>query len=314
MGINFSCSCQLHPLWEIKQETGLQYRRWPARQNSAHIHPCMQLDSVEGLVWARRLCLASFDSRHAAGSCRWDMAQNILVQANVGGLPSDLIFSHRLSVCRMGLVHDQQTLQPKPNHSSQHIIHSKIQFFLVIPKVSSWEGQDRMDLWASHGLWCSKLADIYTDSPQIHCDLPSIQKMHPCHGQGLSDRLWWSFTVNTPYSPWLWHKARLLQGLQPDLGHQTEYPSASSWQYSTMSFGTHHQKGLIICLHSHEEQRNNTSSSFKLPTSPFFIALCWKLISSASSSRGRDQEGIRCIKTPWGMGNWIQIPFCDSLS
>lgn len=58
-------------------------------------------------------------------------------QTDVGGLPSDLIFGHRLSVCRMGLVHGQQTLQPKTDRSVQHVIHPKTELFLVIHKVSS---------------------------------------------------------------------------------------------------------------------------------------------------------------------------------
>ena len=103
--------------------------------------------------------------------------------------------------------------------------------------------------------------------------------------------------MNVPSSPVFWHKARPLQGLQPNRGHQPEHPPESSSWDATVSFGTRHRKGLTVGLHSHEEQRNNTSSSSKLLTSPFFVALCWKLFSSASLSRGQDQEGIRCTET-----------------
>jgi len=37
------------------------------------------------------------------------MAKTTFKQADVGGLPSDAIISHRLPVHRMGLVHSQKT-------------------------------------------------------------------------------------------------------------------------------------------------------------------------------------------------------------
>lgn len=141
-GTNFSCSCHLHPPWDTKQAQdwcpvlGLaavaELGSHPATNTTGrHGHPCVS-------PWA-----LSFPPHPTRG---WDLAQNTLIQADAGGLPSDLISGHGLSVCRRRLVRGQRTLQPKPNRSSQHVIHPKTQLFLVLHKVSSWEGQGRMHL------------------------------------------------------------------------------------------------------------------------------------------------------------------------